>query len=87
MDVQATGEVFIPQKKTSSTSKFELSSLLWVIWPFWIRIRIRITNADPDPADQNECGSGSATIVFWWTTLFVIVYGMHAVGSYGASIN
>ncbi len=25
------------------------------------RIRIRIPNADPDPADQNECGSGSAT--------------------------
>jgi hypothetical protein len=27
---------------------------------FWA-IRIRIPNADPDPADQNECGSGSAT--------------------------
>ncbi len=26
-------------------------------WPSLIRIRIRIPNADPDPADQNEYGS------------------------------
>jgi hypothetical protein len=55
-DVQATGEVFIPQKRTSSTSKHEFFfTFLWIRIP--IRIRIRIPNADPDPADQNECGS------------------------------
>ncbi len=36
---------------------------LWLSW-IWIWIRIRIHNADPDPAYQNECGSGSATLVF-----------------------
>jgi hypothetical protein len=30
-------------------------------WPSWIRIHI--PNADPDPADQNECGSGSTTLI------------------------
>jgi hypothetical protein len=39
-DVQASGEVFIPQKKTSSTSKLEFSSLLWVI----LALRIHIPN-------------------------------------------
>ncbi len=29
-------------------------------WPSWIRIRI--SNADPDLADQNKCGSGSTTL-------------------------
>jgi hypothetical protein len=28
----------------------------------WIRILIRIPNADLDRADQNQCGSGSATL-------------------------
>jgi hypothetical protein len=41
-DVQATGEVFIPQKRTSSTSKLEFSSLLWAML------------ALPDPYSQ--CG-------------------------------
>jgi hypothetical protein len=30
--------------------------------PSWIRIRTRIPNEDPDPADRNECGSGSTTL-------------------------
>ncbi len=59
-DVQATGEVFIPQKTTSSTSKLKFSSLLWVILAtgsgsvFQMRIRIQPTkmNADPDPQKQ-----------------------------------
>jgi hypothetical protein len=38
-DVQATREVFIPQKKTSSTSKLKFSSFLWVI----------LALLDPDP--------------------------------------
>jgi hypothetical protein len=52
-------EVFIPQKRTSSTSKLEFSSLLWVILFLLSWIRIRIPNADPDtdPSRQNECGS------------------------------
>jgi hypothetical protein len=43
--VQATGEVLIPQKKTSSTSKLEFS--LWVV----------LALLDPDP--YSECGSVS----------------------------
>jgi hypothetical protein len=40
--VQATGEVFIPQKRISSTLKIEISSLLWVIFAL----------LDPDAADK-----------------------------------
>jgi hypothetical protein len=43
-DVQATGEVIIPQKRTSSTLKLEFSGSFWPSW-----IRIRIPNARPDP--------------------------------------
>jgi hypothetical protein len=62
-DVQAT-EVFIPQKRTYNNSELEFSSLLLLcksFWPSWIQIRI--PNADPDPAEQNECGCGSTTRV------------------------
>jgi hypothetical protein len=54
-DVQATGEVYIQRKRTSSTLKLEFPSLLWVI----------VALLDPDPAKQNQrgCGSGSATLV------------------------
>jgi hypothetical protein len=45
-DAQATGEDFIPQKRTYSTSKLEFSSLLSVI----------LALLDPDPYSQ--CGSG-----------------------------
>jgi hypothetical protein len=41
-DVQATREVFIPQKRTFSTSKHEFFSLLWVI----------LSLLDPDPYSQ-----------------------------------
>ncbi len=43
-DVQATEEVIIPQKRTSSTSTL-------YFWPSWIWIRIQPTkmNANPDP--------------------------------------
>jgi hypothetical protein len=61
MNVQATGAVFIPQKRTCSTSKLEFSSLLWVFLAIVdpdsvlpIRIRIRIPNSDLDPTDQNN---------------------------------
>jgi hypothetical protein len=41
-DVQATGDVFIlTSKRTSSTSKLEFSSFLWVI----------LALLDPDPAN------------------------------------
>jgi hypothetical protein len=36
------------------SGKFRLILLSW--------IRIRILNADPDPADQKRCGSGSETL-------------------------
>ncbi len=41
-DVQAPGEAFSPQKRTSSTAKnsiYLLFLFLWVILPSWIRIR------------------------------------------------
>jgi hypothetical protein len=41
-DIQATGEIFIPHKRTSSTSEFEISSLLLVIFAL----------LDPDPVNQ-----------------------------------
>jgi hypothetical protein len=64
-DVQAT-EDFSPQKRTSSTSKHEVSLLLnfrGSFLPSWIRIRI--PDADPDLADQDQCVpcvSGSTTL-------------------------
>jgi hypothetical protein len=50
-DVRATGEAFVPRKRTSSISKLELSSLLWVI----------LALLDPDPDPYSQCGSGSGT--------------------------
>ncbi len=47
-DVRTTEEVFIPHKKTSSTLKLEISSLLWVIFAL----------LHPDP--HSQCGSGSS---------------------------
>ncbi len=50
MDVQATGEALNPQKRTSSTSKHEISSFFKFLW-------ITFALLDPDPADQNQCVS------------------------------
>ncbi len=55
-------------KRTNGTSKHEISfTILWVILPSLIRIRI--PNAYPDPSDQNKCGdpciSGSTTLALW----------------------
>ncbi len=54
--VQAIGEVFIPQKRTSSTSKLEFSSLLWFIFAL----------LDPDPYSQCGCKSGSSRPKWKW---------------------
>ncbi len=53
-DDQATGEAFIPQKRPSSTSKHEIStlSIYSVILPSWIRILIRIHNAAGSKSTQ-----------------------------------
>jgi hypothetical protein len=56
-DVQATGEAFSPQKRTSSTSKPIFFLFLWVIFAlldpdpeaFPMRIRIQPTKINPDP--------------------------------------
>ena len=42
-----------------SNFKFELIKIVkfWVILLSWIRIRILNADPDPDPADQNKCGS------------------------------
>jgi hypothetical protein len=53
-DVQASGKVFIPQKRTFSTSKLNFLHYCWSFWPSWIRILIPILNADPaDPDTQH----------------------------------
>jgi hypothetical protein len=55
--VQATGETFSSQKKTSSTSKHKnllTFSFLWVILPSCIRIQATQTNADPDPQHRKK---------------------------------
>jgi hypothetical protein len=51
-NVQATGEVFISQKRTFSTSKLEICSLFWGNFAL----------LDADPADQIE---GSADLPRW----------------------
>jgi hypothetical protein len=38
----------------------------------WIRIRIRIPNTDPDPGQPNQCGSGSATLL--WISSPVVLH-------------
>jgi hypothetical protein len=53
-EVQATREVFISRKITFSITKLVISSLLWEIFT--------LLDSDPNPADQNECGSGSTTL-------------------------
>ncbi len=60
-DVQATGEVFIPQIEQPKLRNLELFHFFCGSFlAAWIRIRI--PNADPESADQNECGSGSTTL-------------------------
>jgi hypothetical protein len=51
MEVQATGEAFSPQKRTSSTYKHEISSLFSIIA---MQIRIQPTKINAD-LDQNTC--------------------------------
>jgi hypothetical protein len=54
MDIQATGKVFSPQRRTSSISKHQISSLFSILVGHFCSPR-------PDSADQNQCGS--ATLV------------------------
>jgi hypothetical protein len=55
-DVQATREAISPQKKTSSSNtKHEISSLSLFLCAIFALL-------DPDPADKNQCGSGSTTL-------------------------
>ncbi len=53
-DVQGTGEAVNHQKRTTSTSKDEISSLFSIIVGNFALL-------DPDPVDQ--CGSGLETLV------------------------
>ncbi len=49
-DVQVTEEAFSSQKRTSSTSKHEISKFFYFCGYFFLSwIRIRILNTDPDP--------------------------------------
>jgi hypothetical protein len=52
-DVQATGEAFGSQK-TVTTSNNAISLLLSIFVDHFCP-------PDPDPSDQNQCGSGSTT--------------------------
>jgi hypothetical protein len=51
-DVQA--EAFCPQKRTSNTSKYEISALFLIILVIFVLL---------DPEDPNQCGSGSTTLI------------------------
>ncbi len=66
-----------PKKRESRTSKHEISSrfsIFGVILSSWIRIRIRLSNAEsyPDPATKTNadlCGSGSTTLYVTFSAL------------------
>jgi hypothetical protein len=51
-DIEATGEVFIPQKRTSRISKLEISAFFGVSF----------ARLEPDPDSKNECGSGATMV-------------------------
>jgi hypothetical protein len=55
-DVQATVKAFSSQKRTSSTAKHEIY-LFFYFWGLFALLYV-----DPDPANQNQCGSWSATL-------------------------
>jgi hypothetical protein len=58
---QATGEAFSPQKRTSSTLKYYIISLLFLF--LWVTFAL--LDPDPDPATQINAdtdGSGSETL-------------------------
>ncbi len=59
-------EVFVPLKVTFSSSNLKFLLFLKSFVPSWFRIRI--ANADSDPAEENKCASGSTTPLFltWW---------------------
>ncbi len=57
-DVQASGEAFSSQKRTSSTSK----SKTWNFFTFSIFVGY-FSLLDPDPAVQNQCGSESEKLL------------------------
>jgi hypothetical protein len=65
-NVQAAGEVFIPQKEHLALQNLNFLHFRGSFRPSWIQIRIHSPYADPgpDPADQNECGSRSTTLLF-----------------------
>jgi hypothetical protein len=66
-DVLATGEAFSPQKRISSRP--------WIFFIFFYLWWVSFALLDLDPADQNQCGSGSATLL-----KSLIIYG-HGCGS------
>ncbi len=76
-NVQATGEAFSPQQRTSSIPKLEISSLFSIFW-----VIFALLNPDPDPADKNQCGSTDPDRKHWqkadlcgkfWIGLCVII--------------
>jgi hypothetical protein len=59
VQVQATGEVFIPRKRDLALQNLKFLHFCGSFWPSWIQFRV--PNADQDPASQRECGSGSGS--------------------------
>jgi hypothetical protein len=55
-DFHTTGKAVSPLKKISITSKHEIPQL-------FLSLLVLLTLLDPDPADQNQCGPGSATLL------------------------
>jgi hypothetical protein len=64
-DVQATGEAFSPQKRTSNTIKHEISKIFAIL-------RVFLALLDPEPDSESgstdliESGSGSETLLFFF---------------------
>jgi hypothetical protein len=79
-DVQATGEVFSPQKITSNTSKHEISLTYFYFcraflpsW-IWIWIRIQPTKINADPCGKINTGINREKFTQLETTLSKSVF-------------
>ncbi len=73
-----------PSKEKYSTSKNFIFFLCGSFLRSWIRICIEKCGLDPDPADQNQCGSGSGSttlLIFQYISTSKLIY--HGLSNYG----
>jgi hypothetical protein len=79
-DVQAIGKAFSPQKRTSCTSKLEISYL-------FLFLRVIFALLDLDRAAQNQCGSESGTETLLTAVIFCKINSKKEQGSMKAVKN